>query len=153
MKVLDGHHFYNTHGRWPLKCSSILSGHSFSISYLENLARSTSLLHPSLLLLHQVLHFAQDPGVALAEAARVTRAGGRIAIVDFASHDHEELRTRHQHVRLGFTDRQMADLLKTAGFAANPPTALEGGEIVVKIWTAKRRAAASPKTAALESTP
>jgi ubiquinone/menaquinone biosynthesis C-methylase UbiE len=103
--------------------------------------------------LHQVLHFAQDPGVALAEAARVTRAGGRIAIVDFASHDHEELRTRHQHARLGFTDRQMADLLKAAGFAVNPPTALDGGEIVVKIWTAKRRAAASPKTAALETTP
>ena len=103
--------------------------------------------------LHQVLHFAQDPGPALAEAARVLRAGGLIAIVDFASHDHEELRTRHQHARLGFTDRQMADLLKAAGFAANPPTALEGGEIVVKIWTAKRRAASAPKTAALETTP
>lgn len=103
-------------------------------------------------ILHQVLHFAADPAPVLAEAARVLRAGGRLAIVDFASHDHEELRTRHQHARLGFSDRQMADLLKAAGFAAAAPTALEGGALVVKIWTAKRRpSAANLKTPALET--
>lgn len=102
-------------------------------------------------ILHQVLHFAPDPAPALAEAARVLRGGGRIAIVDFASHDHEELRTRHQHARLGFSDRQMAELLRGAGFAVGTPLALEGGALVVKIWTARRRAAATPKTAALET--
>jgi ArsR family transcriptional regulator len=103
-------------------------------------------------ILHQVLHFAPDPAPALAEAARVTRAGGRIAIVDFASHDHEELRIRHQHVRLGFSDRQMAEFLRAAGFAPAAPVALEGGPLVVKIWTAKRRPAASPaKSPALET--
>ncbi len=103
-------------------------------------------------ILHQVLHFAADPAPALAEAARVLRSGGRIAIVDFASHDHEELRIRHQHVRLGFSDRQMAELLKAAGFATAAPTALAGGALVVKIWTAKRRAAAnSAKSPALET--
>lgn len=102
--------------------------------------------------LHQVLHFAPDPAPALAEAARVLRAGGRIAIVDFASHDHEELRTRHQHARLGFSDRQMAELLGTAGFAAKAPRALAGGALVVKIWTATRRAdtVSTPATPALE---
>jgi ubiquinone/menaquinone biosynthesis C-methylase UbiE len=90
-------------------------------------------------LLHQVLHFAQEPSLALAEAARVTRAGGRIAIVDFASHSREELRTRHQHVRLGFSDRQMAELLKSAGFAPHAPQALGDGELIVKIWIAERR--------------
>lgn len=105
-------------------------------------------------LLHQVLHFAPDPAPALAEAARVLRGGGRIAIVDFAAHDHEELRTRHQHARLGFTDRQMTDLLRVAGFAVTTPLALEGSELVVKIWIGKRRAAAtaSPaRTPALET--
>ncbi|MDP2129275.1 MAG: metalloregulator ArsR/SmtB family transcription factor [Erythrobacter sp.] len=102
-------------------------------------------------LLHQVLHFSTDPAPALAEAARVLRAGGRIAIVDFASHDHEELRTRHQHARLGFGNRQMADLLRAAGFTAATPIALEGGELIVKIWIGKRRADVASRTAATDT--
>ncbi len=89
--------------------------------------------------LHQVLHFAQDPAVPLAEAARVTRPGGRIAIIDFAAHDHEELRTRHQHARLGFSDRQLRDLLRRSGFSSRAPIALDEGELVVKIWIGQRR--------------
>ncbi len=89
--------------------------------------------------LHQVLHFAQDPAIPLAEAARVTRPGGRIAIVDFAAHDREELRSRHQHARLGFSDRQLRELLRSSGFSAREPIALEGGELTVKIWLGKRR--------------
>jgi len=109
-------------------------------------------------ILHQVLHFASDPARVLAEAARVLRSGGRIAIVDFASHDREELRTRHQHVRLGFSDRQMAALLRAAGFSAPAPIALAGASLVVKIWVARRRpgaaaAAAAAATPALEPAP
>jgi len=90
-------------------------------------------------LFHQVLHFAQDPAIALAEAARVTRPGGRIAIIDFAAHENEELRERHAHARLGFSDRQIKALLREAGFTAQVPVALEGGELVVKIWIGQRR--------------
>ncbi|MDJ0979208.1 MAG: metalloregulator ArsR/SmtB family transcription factor [Erythrobacter sp.] len=90
-------------------------------------------------LLHQVLHFASDPAQALAEAARVTRPQGRIAIVDFAAHDREELRGRHQHARLGFSDRQMASLLRRSGFTASEPIALEGGELIVKVWIGQRK--------------
>lgn len=89
-------------------------------------------------LFHQVLHYALDPETVLAEAARVTRPAGRLAIVDFAAHDREELRERHAHARLGFSDEQMLALLSEAGFASNPPIALPGSPLTVKIWTARR---------------
>ena len=87
---------------------------------------------------HQVLHYAQEPEKALAEAARVARPGGRIAVVDFAAHDREELRSQHAHARLGFSDEQMLGLLTEAGFAAEPAVALPGKPLTVKIWTARR---------------
>lgn len=93
-------------------------------------------------LFHQVLHYAQEPETVLGEAARVTRIGGRVAVVDFAAHDREELRSQHAHARLGFSDEQMLALLSEAGFAPQPPVALPGKQLTVKIWTGLR--AASP---------
>ena len=91
-------------------------------------------------LFHQVLHFAQAPATVLAEAARVTRPDGRVAIVDFAAHQREELRDRHAHARLGFEDSALAGMLDAAGFEPAAPIALEDGDLVVKIWIAQRRA-------------
>ena len=93
-------------------------------------------------LFHQVLHFALDPATVLREAARVTCDGGRIAIVDFAAHQREELRDRHAHARLGFGDAQMDSLLRQAGYASADPIALDEGQLVVKIWVARRQPAA-----------
>jgi ArsR family transcriptional regulator len=90
-------------------------------------------------LFHQVLHYAQSPEAVLAEAARVTRAGGRIAIVDFAPHQREELRHAHAHVRLGFADGQIRALLGAAGFVPGKSESLTGGELTVMIWTGERR--------------
>ncbi len=87
---------------------------------------------------HQVLHYAQEPELALVEAARVCRAGGTLAIVDFAAHDREELRSQHAHARLGFSDEQMLTLLAEAGFVPAPPVALPGKPLTVKIWTGSR---------------
>ena len=89
-------------------------------------------------LFHQVLHYAQSPEVVLAEAARVTRPGGRVAIVDFAPHEREELRSAHAHVRLGFADEQVRALLTAAGFVPEAGEALTGEELTVMIWTATR---------------
>lgn len=87
---------------------------------------------------HQVLHYAQEPQAGLAEAARVCRTGGRVAVVDFAAHDREELRSLHAHARLGFSDEAMLALLSAAGFAAGQPVALPGTPLTVKIWTGTR---------------
>lgn len=92
-------------------------------------------------LFHQVLHYAQAPELVLAQAARVTREGGRIAVVDLAAHDHEDMRSIHAHARLGFTEGQMSDLFTAAGFAPADPVALPGGQLTVKIWTGRRTSA------------
>lgn len=87
---------------------------------------------------HQVLHYAQEPAYALAEAARVCRTGGRIAIVDLAAHGREELRSRHAHARLGFADDQMRAMLARHGFEPQASRTLDNGELAVTIWTGKR---------------
>ena len=95
-------------------------------------------------LFHQVLHYAQEPETVLAEAARVTHKGGRIAVVDLAAHDREELRERHAHARLGFSDEQMLILLTDAGFEPETPVALPGNPLTVKIWTGRRISGTAP---------
>jgi ArsR family transcriptional regulator len=88
--------------------------------------------------LHQVLHYAHEPAYVLQEAARVCRPGGRIAIIDLAAHEREEMRNRHAHVRLGFTDEQMLELLSESGFVPATPVALAGKGLTTKIWAARR---------------
>jgi ArsR family transcriptional regulator len=101
-------------------------------------------------LFHQVLHYAQEPGQVLAEAARVARGAGRVAIVDFAAHDREELRERHAHARLGFTDEQMMGFLADAGFGEARASALPGQPLTVKIWTARKQAGAAQRQDEME---
>lgn len=94
-------------------------------------------------LLHQVLHYAQAPEMVLTEASRVARSGGRIAVVDFAAHDREELRSQHAHARLGFSDEQMLVMLSAAGFVPDAPIALPGHTLTVKIWTGRKHSGAA----------
>ncbi|MDB5680662.1 MAG: ArsR family transcriptional regulator [Sphingomonas bacterium] len=91
-----------------------------------------------LAILHHVLHFAQTPDAAIAEAARVLMPGGRLLIVDFAPHGREELRTRDAHARLGFSDEQMLGWFDGAGLAPVRTETLEGGELTVKLWLARK---------------
>ena len=89
-------------------------------------------------ILHQVLHYAQNPAAAVAEAARLLAVGGRLLIVDFAPHELEELRTRDAHVRLGFADEAMLRHLEEAGLDGRVVEHLEGGELTVTIWLGER---------------
>jgi ubiquinone/menaquinone biosynthesis C-methylase UbiE/DNA-binding transcriptional ArsR family regulator len=96
-----------------------------------------------LITMHQVLHFLDEPGVAIREAARLLRASGRLIIVDFAPHNLEFLREEHAHVRLGFSDQQIGNWLTEAGleFEATRSFASQDGEagLTVKLWLARDR--------------
>ncbi|MBC7282814.1 metalloregulator ArsR/SmtB family transcription factor [Hoeflea sp.] len=92
--------------------------------------------------IHQVLHFLHDPLPAITEAARMLRPGGRVVVVDFAPHDHEELRLEHAHARLGFSHQQVADWLRHCGLTVDKIVDLPAGSgsdraLTVTIWLAR----------------
>jgi ArsR family transcriptional regulator len=91
-------------------------------------------------LFHQVLHYLDDPGAAVTEAARVMRAGGRLLIADFAPHTLEFLRTDFAHRRLGFSDREVQGWFSAAGLksvATESIAAHKGQKLTVKLWLAQ----------------
>ena len=89
-------------------------------------------------ILHQVLHYAQAPERVIRETARILSPGGRLLIVDFAPHEHEELRLRDAHARLGFSDRQIESWFRAAGIAPDGIAALAGDTLTVKLWLGRR---------------
>ncbi len=60
-----------------------------------------------LVVIHQVLHFLDDPARAVMEAARICAPGGRVLIVDFSPHELDYLRDNYAHRRLGFSRDQI----------------------------------------------
>jgi ArsR family transcriptional regulator len=64
----------------------------------------------------QSLHHAQHPEKAVAEAGRILKPGGRIAILDLRRHQFEEAREMYADVWLGFTEVELRSFLKNAGF-------------------------------------
>ena len=97
-----------------------------------------------LVTVHQVLHYLEEPGLAIGEAARMLRPSGRLVIVDFAPHELEFMRTEHAHLRLGFSDTQMADWLEEAGLDLEETRAILPGRgerqgLTVKLWLARDR--------------
>ncbi|MBC00683.1 MAG: ArsR family transcriptional regulator [Rhodobacteraceae bacterium] len=95
-----------------------------------------------LISIHQVLHYLDDPGRAIEEAARALRPGGRLLIVDFAPHSLEFLRDTHAHRRLGFAHDQMNRWLADAGLDVVltrdlAPDAGDADRLTVTIWLAR----------------
>jgi len=84
------------------------------------------------------LHYAQHPEAVLLEVSRVLKSDGIVLIADFAAHDREDLRTEHAHARLGFSDDSMKHWLTAAKLELVQTRTLDGGELTVKIWVAKK---------------
>jgi ArsR family transcriptional regulator len=87
--------------------------------------------------LQMVLHYAEDPATALAEAARVLRPDGLLVVVDLEAHGRAELLERHAHRWPGFDDAALAGWFGAAGCAPLPPRSVEG-TLPVRLWPARR---------------
>ena len=98
--------------------------------------------------LHQVLHFLDDPLSALREAARILKPSGIMLIVDYAPHELEFLRDEHAHQRLGFSTAQMQEWATEAGLTLSPAKKFippprnrsssmqDDAPLTVQLWTA-----------------
>ena len=96
------------------------------------------------IVMHQVLHFLSDPGLAIREAARVLAPGGKLLIVDFAPHKLEFLRESQAHERLGFAHDQVSTWLRDAGLIPKavrdlaPKKGESTDKLTVSLWLAER---------------
>ncbi len=93
-----------------------------------------------LVIIHQVLHYLDEPSRALVEAARVLKPGGRLIVVEFAPHQLEALRDEHAHRHLGVADADFHKWTQAAGFEVaskssfDPPAGADG--VAVNLWVA-----------------
>jgi len=102
-----------------------------------------------LITIHQVLHFLEEPGQAIKEAAKALADGGRMLIVDFAPHELNFLRDEHAHMRLGFDNAQIQEWLEVANLKLKKVEQLksksdqkgQASKLTVSLWLAEKVAA------------
>ncbi|MFC3125294.1 ArsR/SmtB family transcription factor [Pseudoroseomonas globiformis] len=87
--------------------------------------------------LQMVLHYADDPAAALAEAARLLKPDGLLVVIDLAAHGRTDLLNTLAHRWPGFDDAAMAGWFGQAGCAPLPSVGI-GGPIPVRLWPARR---------------
>jgi ArsR family transcriptional regulator len=68
-------------------------------------------------LFSQALHHAARPQRAIESAFRILKPGGRLLILDLASHTYEQAKELYAHVWLGFSGVELHAMLEKAGFS------------------------------------
>ena len=158
---IDANHVMLTHARAKLDASEaghiqIRHGDLYSLPMPDGCANAV--------VMHQVLHFLAEPAQALREAGRILAPGGVLLIVDFAPHEHEQLREAFAHQRLGFANEQLSTWLGESGLRIEgernlaPLTASgDGIALTVSLWVCRcdpaRAVAANEGPAATPDTP
>ncbi len=96
-----------------------------------------------LVIIHQVLHYMDEPERVIAEAGRILSPDGLLLIADFAPHTLEFLRRDHGHRRLGIRPDALTDWFSRAGLERvnirtieQPADVSEG--LTVTLWSARR---------------
>jgi ArsR family transcriptional regulator len=84
--------------------------------------------------LQMVLHHAEDPEAVLREAARVTRSGAKIIVVDLAAHAPHALSETLAHRHRGFQAARMRAMLQSAGLSVHGTVTIPGA-LVTEIWS------------------
>jgi ArsR family transcriptional regulator len=94
---------------------------------LERLPLDDGLLDLGFVVL--VLPYLPEPRLALAEAARVIRPGGRLLVADLMPHERDDYRQTMGHLWQGFAEDQMVGWMSEAGLqeVRYRPTPLEPG--------------------------
>ncbi len=116
---------------------------SAGIAHAQVRLADISTLGPSfgqadLIVIHQVLHYFDDPGRLIQAVAPALAQDGAMVIVDFAPHELEHLRTEFAHRRLGLSEMQMAGWAQGAGLSIETcrsiPAGTDGQGLTVCIW-------------------
>ena len=88
--------------------------------------------------LHQVLHYAENPEALFYELSRVLRPDGKLLVVDFAPHGLDVLRRDHAHRWMGFSLGEIAGWCSLAGLRVDDAKELYGDPLTVLICSVSR---------------
>jgi len=90
--------------------------------------------------LSQALHHAAQPAIAVSEAARILRKGGRLILLDLVKHDQDWVREQWADQWLGFEEKEVFEWMEAAGLIEIKTERLPGAsaEFSVLLASAKK---------------
>ncbi|WP_336288239.1 MULTISPECIES: ArsR/SmtB family transcription factor [unclassified Bartonella] len=129
---------------------SVLKLFSGLYTYAVEIAIESDALHLSvgnttfdLVILHWVSYFLDSPQRVFNEVARILRPNGRFLIVDFCFHKTKSSYAHHAYMRLGFSNLQIKQWLKSVGLILEKTVCLTPMQnenkkgLMVKLWLAR----------------